>query len=674
MFFVRRTKTEVICRDIFSYNSQKLAHCYNDRNCKLYGDCCQNSKYYNKLEQTVIATAGGVHNNSLYGCHETHGIHMATLMIGKCPPTISDRKVRKKCENRDDDFITGYPVTSNDTGHTYKNVYCAWCHGEQRRVIYWKPLFQCSGRVVRLEDASDRTLLYRDGQWYYADYGNRTLLTCYFKLQPPEGVPALRPCVVNVDYGQVDGCPVGTPATLAQACASHTYTLFHYPNVPNGKNDQLARVFRNAYCAQCNNVTTDWITCVPPPPSLKTGMDFGSLFAIKAAGKRREPCNPEELYDVLAYKCRNVIRDELSGTCRTSVVYELGEYDARSLDNGTAYVYAYRKRIRYVQKRTPMAVNGSLEVCTEDTNGMLQSYTPPSYTTYLMYVGVVGSSASTVALVAHLALFGTGSEPKNLPAKNLASLAVSLLLGYTCYLAIALEFVSAGKGLPCLVSALAMHFGFLAAFAWMFVMSADVWIVLYAANKKFRVADGKRNGRFAVYSAFAWLAPATITAFVAALQLSTVKVLPELRPNLQYSCWFRNPQSLVALFVLPAGITIAANYVSFVGAVQLISTSGDGLQSTNSSGVSRTRNNLKIYMRLSLMMGLAWVFGLAGAVTDSDIVWMLYTVLNSLQGAFIFFAFDCNWNTVRTLAVFRKLQSVSETQTTTAATPLSATN
>jgi len=275
---------------------------------------------------------------------------------------------------------------------------------------------------------------------------------------------------------------------------------------------------------------------------------------------------------------------------------------------------------------------------------------------------------SAAALIAHLALFGTSTEPKNLPDKNLASLAVSLLLGYACYVAVAVGAVPAGDGSPCLAAALAMHYGFLAAFAWMSVMSADVWIVLYAAAKKFRVARGKRNGRFAVYSAFAWLGPAAVTALAAALQLSAL--LPELRPNFQHACWFRNPQSLIALFVLPAGVAIAANYVSFVGAVRLIIASGDGLRSpgAHSSRVNRSRNNLAVYMRLSLMMGLAWAFGLAGAVTDSDVVWTLYTALNSLQGAFIFLAFDCNWNAVRTLALFHKLPSVSELQTTTTTT------
>lgn len=671
----------MVCRDIFAYEDVKLAHCYDDRNCKLYGDCCQNSKYYVEHEQTIsVATvaAGGVYNNNRYGCHEMNGIHLGTLMIGKCPPTVSNREVRKKCETGDGDFITGYPVTSGDTGHTYKNVYCAWCHGDRQRVVYWKPVFQCRSHdkwltaSVRLEDASDQTLLYRDGQWYYADYGKRTLLPCIFTIQPPANAPAPRTCV-SVSSGQVDGCPAGTPAPLARACASHTYTLFKY----NVGNDNSARVFRNAYCAQCNNVTTEWITCVPPPQRLKTPFAFGSLFAVKAVGgRRRQPCAPEELFDVTANKCRDVIRDELPGACRTSVAFELGEYDARSLDNGTAYVYAYKRRIRYVQplNRQSTAVNGTLEVCTEDADGVLRPYAPPMYTMYLTYAGVAGSSVSAMALITHLTLFGTGAEPKNLPAKNLASLSASLLLGYACYLAIALRLVRPGKGMPCLASAFLMHFGFLAAFSWMFVMSADVWVVLYAANKKLRIADGKRRGRFAAYSAFAWLAPAAVTAFAASLQLSAVSVLPELRPNVQYTCWFRNPQSLVTLFVLPAGTTIVANYVSFVGAVRLIAASGDGLQSTSgSSGVSRTRNNLRIYMRLSLMMGLMWVFGLAGAVTDSDIIWTVYTVLNSLQGMFIFFAFDCNWNTVRTLAVFRKLPSVSETQNT-AATPLSATN
>ncbi|XP_060852067.1 uncharacterized protein LOC132930298 [Rhopalosiphum padi] len=693
---IKRTETELICRKTFEYGHQTLSHCYDDSHCKLYGDCCRDSKFYVESEQTAAIT-GNAYNNSQYGCYGTDGTEaVRALMIGRCPRETSlDREIRNKCERRGDDLISAYPVSSVDTGHAYKNVWCAWCNGERRRVVYWKPLFQCSGSggrvaaTVRLENASDHTLLYRDGQWYYADYGNRTLLACNFRIQPPDdatGTPPLRPCVNEGSTRVVDGCPDGTPDATARACASHTYALFEYR--PSG--GQNRRVFRNADCARCNGLTTDQLTCEPPPPPLSSSPHgFGSLFAVHAAGERRDLCAPDEIYDVLAAKCRNVIRDELPGACLTFVTFGQGEYDRRTAENGTAYVYAYKKRVRYRtgDRPTVVAATGAgspLQVCTEDADGLLRPYEQSTYAVYLSYAGVAGSCVSAVALVAHLALFGcggccAGAEPKNLPEKNLASLSTGLLVGYAGYLSVALRAVPPGDGLPCLVSALTTQFGFLSAFAWMFVMSADVWIVLHASTKKLRVAGGQRRGRFIVYSLFAWLAPAALTALSAVVQLQfqpSDSLFSELRPNFQYDCWFRNPQSLVALFVLPAGTAIAANYVSFFGAVRLIATSDEGLKTggscSNATAMNRTRRNLKIYVRLSLMMGLAWVFALIGAVTDSDVAWTLNTALNSLQGAFIFIAFDCNWKTVQKLVVFRKNPTVSETQTTTANTPLSA--
>ncbi|KAL5241263.1 hypothetical protein ACI65C_008673 [Semiaphis heraclei] len=697
---VKRTETELICRKTFEYEGQQLSHCYDDSYCKLYGDCCLGSEFHDEPGQTVAIT-GSVYNNSRYGCYNKHGMDVVqALLIGRCPrmASFADRDTREKCEQHDDDFISAYPVSSSDGQLAYKNVWCALCHGERQQIVYWKPLFVCYGRdgrvlplQIRLENASDHTLLYRDGQWYYADYKNRTLFTCDYRIRPPDVpvTPPLRPCVGEGFAGIVDGCPVGTPTAMALACASHAYTLFEYQ--PSGGQDR--RVFRNVHCARCNGLTTNQLTCEPPPPPLRSGIvGFTSLFAVSEAGKRRDPCPPDEIYDVTAVKCRNVIREELSGACLTFVTFGQGEYDRRTVGNGTAYVYAYKKRVRYRMGDRPTitatGVGSLLQVCTEDADGLLRPYQQPAFAVYMSYAGVVGSCVSAAALIAHLVLFGfcgccAGAEPKNLPEKNLASLSTGLLIGYVGYLSVALRAVSPGSGLPCLVSALITQFGFLAAFAWMFVMSADVWIVLHASTKKLRVAGGQRHGRFIVYSMFAWLAPAALTALAATVQLQLAgdALFPELRPNFHYDCWFRNPQSLVALFVLPAGTAIAANYVSFFGAVRLIATSDDGFKTSgsggscsNATGVNRTRRNLKIYVRLSLMMGLAWVFALAGAITDSDIAWTLNTALNSLQGAFIFVAFDCNRITVQKLAVFRKEPPVSETQTTTAATPLSASN
>ncbi|XP_025421988.1 uncharacterized protein LOC112691800 [Sipha flava] len=685
-FSVRRNYWELLCEPTYEYSGQRLSHCYDDEACKVYGDCCRNSKHYVETEQTVTAvTAGAVFNNSRYRCYKPESWTSAALLIDTCPRT-SAAGLRDRCEQAD--VTTTYPVTGAADGHVYANAYCAWCRGVRHRVYYWKPLFRCSSKngqrfSGRLEDMVNGKLLHRNGRWYYVNFKDLQLMSCGFQLDRPDAGPAPRPCVPSWT-GYVDGCPAGTPAALARACASYTYTVFEKANVTS---ERVARVFRNVDCALCNGVPVNHTLCAPPRQRLRNS--FNELFMVIP-----ELCTQDEIYDRLAGKCRDVFRDELilatGAWCREMAAFGPDEYDVGSVDNETAYVYAYKSRVKY---REDESRNGStLYVCTEDAEGLrLREYAPPSYAKYLSYAGTVGSAASAVALVAHLALFARGStvggssggngrpEPRNLPEKNLASLSGSLLLGYASYLAIWSGAVTAGPAWPCLASALVMHFGFLAAFAWMFVMSADVWFVLHAATKKLRVANGRRTARFVAYSAFAWLAPAALTALTGVLQLrlsaTADAIMAGYRPRLEHNCWFRNPRSLAALFVLPAGVTVAANYVSFAGAVWLIATSGAGLDHRSSTtAVSRSRANLRVYVRLSLMMGLAWVFALIGAVTDSDVVWTINTALNSLQGAFIFLTFDCNWNATRVLAAFRRNVSTSDTATSTAGAPLSGSN
>jgi hypothetical protein len=46
-----------------------------------------------------------------------------------------------------------------------------------------------------------------------------------------------------------------------------------------------------------------------------------------------------------------------------------------------------------------------------------------------------------------------------------------------------------------------------------------------------------------------------------------------------------------------------------------------------------------IYGKLSVVMGLGWMVGFVAAFADSSFLWILFVVLNSLQGAFICAAF-----------------------------------
>ena len=46
-----------------------------------------------------------------------------------------------------------------------------------------------------------------------------------------------------------------------------------------------------------------------------------------------------------------------------------------------------------------------------------------------------------------------------------------------------------------------------------------------------------------------------------------------------------------------------------------------------------------IYLKLSVVMGLTWVFGFLGNVVNDDIFWTLFAISNGLQGLFIFLGF-----------------------------------
>lgn len=46
--------------------------------------------------------------------------------------------------------------------------------------------------------------------------------------------------------------------------------------------------------------------------------------------------------------------------------------------------------------------------------------------------------------------------------------------------------------------------------------------------------------------------------------------------------------------------------------------------------------------KLSVIMGLTWLIGVVASITNSDILWYPFVILNTLQGLFIFVAFGCN--------------------------------
>ncbi|WAQ97230.1 hypothetical protein MAR_029920, partial [Mya arenaria] len=58
--------------------------------------------------------------------------------------------------------------------------------------------------------------------------------------------------------------------------------------------------------------------------------------------------------------------------------------------------------------------------------------------------------------------------------------------------------------------------------------------------------------------------------------------------------------------------------------------------------VKKERNDLEIFVKLSTITGMTWIFGLINSVTQISFFSYLFIVLNACQGVFLFFAFICN--------------------------------
>jgi hypothetical protein len=99
----------------------------------------------------------------------------------------------------------------------------------------------------------------------------------------------------------------------------------------------------------------------------------------------------------------------------------------------------------------------------------------------------VGICLSVSCILLHLATFIATPKLMNLPAMNLASLCVALLLLYCSFLAgLFLEP-------PCVERAVITHYSLLATFCWMLVISFDVWRTIRRSTRKLQRSSGKSN-------------------------------------------------------------------------------------------------------------------------------------------------------------------------------------
>ena len=260
----------------------------------------------------------------------------------------------------------------------------------------------------------------------------------------------------------------------------------------------------------------------------------------------------------------------------------------------------------------------------------------------------VGMLISLVALLILVVIYLVLPPLRNMPGKCVISLAVSLFFAQLIFLT-----GSAHKftDMPpvCLSMGAVMHYFFLVAFFWMNVLAIDISRTFVSATPRNPTEPGA--GRFAVYSLYAWLVPAVIVGGAIALDFygDAVDWLETLRPYYGDGlCWITKREALLYLFAVPLALLLFINIILFgVTIKHIISISRAAKAAVKQD---KERGRFILYIKLTVIMGLTWIFGFLAALTDYHVLWYVFIVLNTLQGAFICFAFVCTRRVFRLLS------------------------
>ncbi|KJE89316.1 hypothetical protein CAOG_00812 [Capsaspora owczarzaki ATCC 30864] len=106
-----------------------------------------------------------------------------------------------------------------------------------------------------------------------------------------------------------------------------------------------------------------------------------------------------------------------------------------------------------------------------------------------------------------------------------------------------------------------------------------------------------------------------------------------------HACWIGNRNGLIGAFVVPVGVILGINLLIFGAVLYNL----HAVQNDKSlKGAKSQSNQTRLYLTILSLFGLTWIFAYVAYIRGAEFAWYLFVILNSFQGAIIFFFYCCN--------------------------------
>lgn len=678
--------TEFCAKKQLCNSSDDHKSCYCDRICGVLQDCCKDAENVRDVDLS----------REQFTCTyvpESSADHIQIMVVEKCALYWNNEPTKSLCEqseNLDDIFARVLVSDRTSTGFIYKNMYCAHCNNVYD-FEFWRVNLSCQSMFgnISISDTSN----------------------CELLLEKPNNFIPYRKCEslyssCSDDFNNTE---------LAHNCTHGAFSKVY---------SVTKEIYRNQFCAECNGLVLNDLFCEenaegvfrsaahPPLYSFRMLVDFNSLWVLENNQQFRKPfqqCFENQFYDPFSQKCRDVqcppnMTPHLGKCSRDPIGIETGtisnsshllstedpsnvlrsnesttssllDLTTSSLLESTPYVNCTWTKLDSgefifdnnthniifqgtVYTSSDYWKNASDVFVCMSVNDNARQVTLYPFNEIESYLSLIGLTVSIVALSVTLVIYACLPKLMNLPGKNLMGLVICLLIAQILYLvAFEVNHVPAA----CKTFAILMHFVFLSSFCWMNVIAFDLWMTF---SQRFLAPrqDRKFQKRFCCYSAYAWGLPFIIVAISICVNFIT-EYGGKFRPGYgEGFCWITTNFGLLIFFAGPLALFKLFDFIAFGFTVYYIAVAKrQGALARKGRRTSLFLINLK----LSLTMGLTWVFAFIANFTNNTVMWYLFIIFNTLQGLFIALSFLCTRKVLSLLKEKkRKISTATGTQMT----------
>ena len=347
--------------------------------------------------------------------------------------------------------------------------------------------------------------------------------------------------------------------------------------------------------------------------------------------KTRQLYQPQEYFLSKNKQLLALCKDYWPGNC--SYYAEITDQSKWSiLENGS--VHTKTTKASWLHYGDYAIVDGVLRFCSKYPKAVLSSTS--IHIIILSYANTLCLLLSIISLIALLVVYSLFSPLRNLPGKNLMLFSAVLALSQIMWLLVdnKINFLSST---PCGVKAFIMQYFFIAPF------SCSTSIAFHSsltfrniAKGKFTHSSEKRFFFYALYS-LGLPFPFLLTSWV--LYHYAILTVTEYYYS-RHDCWFKHGISLYIACYIPAFTMLLLNIVLFFKTTMFLGHCTKERRKLAEKTGAPTRIQIGIYLRLSSVMGITWLFAVFLVIFPDVIVFQyLYVFFTSLQGFYIGLSF-----------------------------------